>query len=150
MKVEEGGYPYGINDIFYKLFDQNFSAFSEGNYSHFFWMEHDVVPLRSYWLDLVKNDLHHEFMVQGGVHYRAGNPVNENSPTEDLLWLGHINGNAIYNTGSGCLLEIISRSKNSIAAFDVAIHQQLYAFVYTTLEADFRLFQRCIHLYHYS
>ena len=94
LTAEEEGYPQGPNHMFFKLMGSNSILAA---YTHVFWMEWDVTPVRPLWIDrlvsLAAADdgcwMKGSPYVGRGMDEAATDPNNE-------PWLGHLNGNALY------------------------------------------------------
>ena len=155
LSAKEEGFPHGVNNMFYKALyrdDANPTQDLSKDYDNIFWMEHDVTPLRSYWLDALQRhaNMHEPYMVKGSV-YVGDAKDKEVSVKSGMLWLNHINGNALYNLKSECLQKVIERAQNDREkAFDVEIQQYLYAWASRPALGTYKLFQHCIHEYKYS
>ena len=107
------------------------------NSTHMFWMEHDVYPLRPAWLDaLLLEAAREEFWISGSVYLGDGLddvaavPANWN-------WVGHINGNALYNLRDADFVEFLrlviqyEPPNHFWKPFDVSIWRVLHAFPYS-------------------
>eukprot|EP00439_Symbiodinium_sp_Y106_P040471 s2369_g4.t5 len=116
---------HGPNTVFRTLL-RNFIDRAWGNYSHFYFMEFDAVPVRSNWLDqFILEALRYPDAAIRGSHYRGDtwDTFLRNMPM-DLLY--HINGNAIYNVQHPWLEYLLAKLDEDAAletdsgvAFDV-------------------------------
>ena len=92
LSAAEDGYPEGPSNMFFKLFcSDHLDA-----YTHMFWMEWDVRPVRPLWVDaLVDAAASRRFWMMGGMYvgyaFDATVMYRDNWP-----WVGHLNGNALY------------------------------------------------------
>ena len=97
LSVDEEGYPSGPNFMFYHLFGKEHLRQRLRPYSHAFWIEWDVQPVRALWIDSVVELasgtaccwMSGSPYVGRGLDSAVTNP--KNSP-----WLFHLNGNALY------------------------------------------------------
>lgn len=136
--------------MFYKVFDQIQSPFVQRGYDDIFWMEHDVTPVQKHWIHELERRVQEDYMMQGSVYVGDAKHA-EVAGKAGMLWLVHINGNALYNVRSPCLKEIVKRARHDVLnAFDIEIQKQLFAWATTTHLESYRLFQQCIHLYKYT
>lgn len=100
LTAEEEGYPEGPNNMFFKLFlSDHFRDQALVGYTHVMWMEWDVVPVKSLWLDAIVDAAEGDaFWVKGSHYYGLGFDTSlKVSRANSELWVGHINGNALYN-----------------------------------------------------
>jgi len=107
LNDSEEGYPAGPSHQFYRLMLTTVANFT-GQYDYMFWMEHDVAPIRDGWLDKVFLECLHpaEFFVKGSVFRGRSLDSMVRDPTH-LLWIPHINGNAIYRLGNPQFVELV-------------------------------------------
>ena len=117
------------------------SEFSE--YSHMFWMEYDVFPVRSGWLHvLLARAAQLDFWIMGSMYLGTGLDSAAAS-SFNWNWVGHINGNAIYNVRDPTFRDFLriviqyEPPNHFWKPFDVSIWRVLHAFPYT-----WPLFQR--------
>ncbi|CAE7224662.1 CSMD1, partial [Symbiodinium natans] len=76
---------------------KNFMDGTFGNYSHFYYMEFDAVPVREMWMDqFVTEALFYPEAAIRGSHFR-GDTWDTFLTSMPVELLYHINGNAIYN-----------------------------------------------------
>lgn len=157
LRESQEGFPKGINNMFYKALYLDEDNGDEGpgfsfakTYDDIFWMEHDVIPIRRYWVDALQREADDSYMVKGSVYVGDGKhqEVRENST---MLWLVHINGNALYHLKSSCLQEILRRAQHDRQnAFDIEIQNQLFSWATKPNLDSYKLFQHCVHGYKYS
>ena len=155
LNESDEGFPKGINNMFYEALyagEDNGDAGSElwKTYDDIFWMEHDVIPIRSYWVDALQREADDSYMIKGSVY--VGDAKHEEILENiNVLWLVHINGNALYHLKSSCLQEILRRARrDKLNAFDVEIQNQLFSWVTEPNLDSYTLFQHCLHEYKYS
>lgn len=100
LTAEEEGYPEGPSNMFFKLFlSDYFRDHALVGYTHVMWMEWDVVPVKSLWLDAIVDGAEGDaFWVKGSHYYGLGfDSTVKVSRANSKAWVGHINGNALYN-----------------------------------------------------
>jgi hypothetical protein len=114
LTAEEDGYPHGISLQWYKLMLHDFPNAFPKDYEYFFWMEHDVIPIRPLWLDKLRAEVNQpqEFFLKGSI-FRGDKSLVKYIEQGNLLnpWLPHINGNAFYRVGDSYWRSIIQRAK---------------------------------------
>ena len=94
---EENDYPAGPNNMFFKTFLDPHLQQLLGSATHMFWMEHDVTPLRTGWVDaLLRQTSKRPFWIAGSP-YRGDGLDSTSSDRKHWSWVGHINGNALYD-----------------------------------------------------
>jgi hypothetical protein len=147
----EDTYPKGINLMFFKLLMPSLKP-DIREYSHIFWMEHDVVPIRENWLSLLRREASDDFMIKGSI---CKSDVLDKwiQRDTDRAWYSHINGNALYNLQDDCLHALVNRTVreylNSRIPFDVALAKALYHWVDGDIHA-WRFYQNCMTKYVFS
>ena len=138
LTEEEDAYPAGPSNMFFKPFLDVSLHQQFRDSTHMFWMEHDVYPLRSGWLDaLLAESARGDFWVSGSVYLGDGldNAVAANP--ENWNWVGHINGNALYDLKDPLFVEFLrlviqyEPPSHFWKPFDVSIWRVLHAFPYT-------------------
>jgi hypothetical protein len=97
LSEEDNRYPIGSAIMWKKLFVSSFSLRTRG-YTHFFLMEPDTRPIRSYWLDAIVEQITNghsresylmtKWWIMGSI-YRGSIPIENR--------FLHINGNALYH-----------------------------------------------------
>lgn len=93
---EEDGYPEGINHMFFKLFlDPRLTGIFK-SYTHMFWAEWDVSPLRPHWLDKLREEAEPDDFWMKGSPYKGESLDAQALIPGNWDWIGHINGNALY------------------------------------------------------
>ncbi len=98
LSEEENRYPIGSAIMWKRLFLSPFSLRTHGGYTHFFLMEPDTRPIRSYWLDAIvekitngyprESYLTTKWWMMGSI-YRGTKSIGNH--------FLHINGNALYH-----------------------------------------------------
>ena len=91
LEEDEDAYPESASRMFFKLF--KFSRIIE--YNAFFYMESDVLPCRSGWIDA----LFKEFSIHGNFWMRGSIIRGSDDLTGQSSFAHHINGNALYAVG---------------------------------------------------
>lgn len=96
LTPEQDGYPEGVNHMFFKLFlDERLSP-SLRAYSHMFWAEWDVSPLRAHWLDKLREEAMADDFWMKGSPYKGESLDKQALLPDNWNWIGHINGNSLY------------------------------------------------------
>jgi hypothetical protein len=111
--------------------------------THMFWMEYDVFPVRPGWLHvLLSRAAQLDFWVMGCMYLGTGLD-SAAALSYNWNWVGHINGNALYNLRDPAFAEFLrivvqyEPPNHFWKPFDVSIWRVLHAFPYT-----WPLFQR--------
>ena len=136
LTPEEDEYPAGPTNMFFKPFlDADLHSQFRGS-THMFWMEHDVYPLRSGWLDALLTEAGRgDFWISGSVYLGDGLDNVAASPS-NWNWVGHINGNALYNLKDEDFVEFMRLTiqyeppNHFWKPFDVSMWRVLHAFPY--------------------
>jgi hypothetical protein len=135
LRESEDDYPEGINLMFYRLVLGEVHGEELARYTHVFWMEPDVVPIKIHWLDaLVRESSDGQFWVKGSLY--LGDMFDDASIGKDWQWIGHINGNALYrlhNREFAYFLRVVvdlEPPQNGWKPFDVSIWKVLHDFPY--------------------
>lgn len=150
LQEDEEGFPKGVNNMFYKALYPPDSGFAV-KYDDIFWMEHDVTPVQKYWIDALQREVQEPYMIKGSVYVGDAKHEEVTLEASKMLWLVHINGNALYNMKSSCLQDIIKRAQHDrLNAFDIELQRQLYGWAVESNLESYKLFQHCIHLYQYT
>jgi hypothetical protein len=91
LQDSEDTYPESASRMFFKLF--KLGRMTE--YNSFFYMEADVLPCKSGWIDSLLDEfsIHGKFWMRGSI-IRGSDELTGNS-----LFARHINGNALYAIG---------------------------------------------------
>ena len=137
LTPEEDGYPEGPSNMFFKLVQQLAPSLLQP-FSHMYWMEWDVKPVRPAWLDALQFVTSgEEFWMKGGRYRgRAFDGVVLADPTA-WNWVGHLNGNALYRLHSppfNRFLELVAEREppsHFWKPFDIAIWKTLYDLPYS-------------------
>lgn len=102
--------------------------------SHVFYMEPDCLPIRSFWLDAIQEQVissKSPFWMKGSIYYGRGDVINDRFPYSRI----HINGNAIYNVADDEFREfyfnyvrpfIVKNYSNKRGAYDTDIFKFLF------------------------
>ena len=95
LTAAEDGFPSGPSWMFFRLF-LSYSESLMAGFTHVYWMEWDVTPVRPYWLDRLQQLTHGEEFWMRGARYRG--PAFDETVKEpsSWSWVGHLNGNALY------------------------------------------------------
>lgn len=158
LSTEEDAYPLGANVMFYKVF---FKLYNSPDYAYFMYLELDVVPLRSCWLDVALSmtpPLSPRFWVKGS---------QLRNSMKTPWWLNyHINGNSIYNVHDEVFATFVQGlwanlpTNNSVphVSYDLALSAGFYA-IYKDAETELgfkfprvptRWSRQHLHLYQFS
>ena len=137
LTAAEDGYPEGPSNMFFKLMLQLAPRLLQP-YSHIYWMEWDVKPVRAVWLDALRFITSgEEFWMKGGRYRgRAFDDVVLADP-KAWSWIGHLNGNALYKLHSAAFnrfLELVVEREppsHFWKPFDIAIWKTLYDLPYS-------------------
>ena len=132
----QDGYPAGPSNMFFMLMLQLAAALLPA-FTHMFWMEWDVRPVRPFWLDRLQAATHGEAFWMKGSRYR-GRAFDEVVKTASAWsWVGHLNGNALYRLHDPDfhqLLRLIVEQEPPShwwKPFDVSIWKTLHDFPYS-------------------
>jgi hypothetical protein len=137
LTPEEDDYPAGSNTMFFKSFlDPRIQRHLHGS-THLFWMEHDVTPIRPGWVDaLLHETTKRPFWMKGSPYRGDGLDATATDP-KHWNWVGHINGNALYNLRDPAFLAFLrlvvqyEPPAHFWKPFDMSIWRVLHAFPYT-------------------
>ena len=137
LAPELDGYPEGPSNMFFRLM-LNLSSTHLQPYSHMYWMEWDVKPVRSGWLDALSGPLLSEpFWMKGGRYRgRAFDELVQRDPSS-WMWVGHLNGNALYalhDAEFNAFLQLVMEREppsHFWKPFDVAIWKTLHDLPYS-------------------
>lgn len=151
-------YPAGPSNMFFGMFLDAELAPQLARYSHMFWMEWDVTPIRPHWVDcLLSNTQGGRFWVKGSM-LQGGqlDAVAEHSSNWD--WIAHINGNGLYalhdpEFTTFIRLTVAYEPPNHYwKPFDISMWRVLHAFPYTWhIYQRYRpYFQHADFIMHYS
>ena len=150
LTYEEDTYPGGVSMMWYKLFLDDLPEFT-GKYDYFFWMEHDVKPLRPLWMDKLYHEISTaEFFIKGSIFRGTALDTNIIDP-QKRLWAPHINGNALYRLGNQAFNALVKQAKSRFPpeigwhSFDIAIWQ-----VWTDFSSNWKQYQSHAHMIIYS
>lgn len=134
---EENDYPAGINLMFYRLITGVGFAPTDLLHVHaVFWMEPDVFPIKSCWLDALVSEallVEDDYWVKGSMYL---GDMFDGSVGTDWTWVGHINGNAMYRLHQPLFIEFlrvvmdIQPPDHYWKPFDVSIWKVLNDFPY--------------------
>ena len=95
LSTSQDVYPEGPSRMFYFVVRSPLLA----SYKHFFWIEHDVIPIKDHWITETKNLAAHQdrFVMLGSLPLsdQIRDYIHEPAARS---WLHHINGAALYST----------------------------------------------------
>ena len=136
LTLAEDGYPEGPSNMFFKLLIHQ-AASLLAPFTHLYWMEWDVKPVRPYWVEkLYDLTLHDEFWMKGGRYRgRAFDEVVKDSSSWG--WVGHLNGNAVYKLHDPVFLSFLQLTvereppSHFWKPFDIAMWRTLCDFPYS-------------------
>jgi hypothetical protein len=122
------------------------------NSSFIFYMEPDVIPIKSNWLNAILNEIGNgNFWCKGSIFRGDLNKFQKNDPyIPNYL---HINGNAIYNTGNIEFISfyfnilrpyIVKKNGDSINAYDTDI------FEYLMDKNNYETTRNILHQFHFT
>ena len=151
LSSSEDRYPAGASNQFYSLFLHNpENVLNKSDY--LFWMEHDVVPVRKFWVDLLYQQTvrPESFFIKGSI-YRGTELDEATKEPAKLKWLPHINGNALYSTKNE-FVRLVADAKRRYPPspsvwfpFDVALWVTMHDFI-----NEWTRFQQIAHKIVYS
>ncbi len=90
------GYLKGSRLMFEQMISRKMNYGNKIEPSHVFYMEPDCLPIRSFWLDAIQDQVTTSispFWMKGSIYYGRGEVIKKNIFYNRV----HINGNAIYN-----------------------------------------------------
>ena len=137
LSEQEEGYPAGPSNMFFRLM-LSIAPTHLRAFTHMYWMEWDVKPVRAYWMDALYDATNGEAFWMRGARYLgwAFDALVQRDPTS-WSWVGHINGNALYalhNTEFERFLRLTAEMEppsHFWKPFDVSIWKTLHSFPYS-------------------
>jgi hypothetical protein len=135
LSAKEDDYPVGINFMFFRLVIGATHARELRNFNALFWMEPDVQPIKPYWLDVLVREslIDDDFWMKGSVYLGQ---LFDRSVGQDWMWIGHINGNALYRLNQPMFAQFLKivmdlePPDHFWKPFDVSIWKVLHDFPY--------------------
>ena len=132
---EQDGYPEGPSNMFFKLMLTQARQLLP-SFTHMYWMEWDVRPVRLHWLDELQAATYGERFWVRGARYRGRAFDEVVKDPGSWPWVGHINGNALYLLHDAEFLRFLSLTveqeppSHFWKPFDVSIWKTLHDFPY--------------------
>ena len=113
LSEEEDAYPFGPSNQWYDLFLGPERPLAP--YYYAFWCEHDVMPVQAGWVDALLREVTFssvDFFIKGSIH-RGRKLDNIALYPEEASWVGHINGNALYQANEPEFTAMISQTREA-------------------------------------
>ena len=153
LTEKEDAYPFGPSNQWYDLFLSPERPLAPYDYA--FWCEHDVMPVQPGWVDALLREVTFsivDFFVRGSLH--RGRKLDDIVLyPDDASWVGHINGNALYNANDPEFTAMISQTREAnrgsmsfTSSFDTAMWIQHV----TSFASRWEKYQNYAHKFQYT
>ena len=153
LTEKEDAYPFGPSNQWYDLFLSPERPLAPYDYA--FWCEHDVMPVQPGWVDALLREVTFssvDFFVRGSLH--RGRKLDDIVLyPDDASWVGHINGNALYNANDPEFTAMISQTREAnrgsmsfTSSFDTAMWIQHV----TSFASRWETYQSYAHKFQYT